>query len=341
MKINIYYGGRGVIDDPTLYVLKKVREVLTELNVKVEQFNLYEEKKAIPSLPGTLKEADGIILAATVEWYGVGGLLMQFLDACWLYGDKDQLTDLYMAPIVMSTTYGEREGVQTLSAAWEMLGGLPCEGICGYIADTTSLENSTVYNRLIEKKAENIYRSINQRMPNFPASNQAVRKKVSQTKSANLTPQETEQLSHYVSDEKFVRTQKEDIQELSDLFRSKMDREQTDMLKVRAGIGQIFKGHFRPVAGIHAGYRLTVEDAAGDRTTLLEVDNRNLSCTDNAAANTPVDVELTMDRRTFEEITTGRMTFQRAFMSGGMKMKGDFKLLRSLDQLFEFREGTQ
>ena len=84
MKINIYYGGRGMIDDPTLPVLTVITSVLKELNVTVEQYNLYEDKNNITSLPGTLKEADGIILASTIEWYGVGGYLMQFLDACWL-----------------------------------------------------------------------------------------------------------------------------------------------------------------------------------------------------------------------------------------------------------------
>ena len=28
MKINVYYGGRGLLDDPTLYVLKKMEDVL-------------------------------------------------------------------------------------------------------------------------------------------------------------------------------------------------------------------------------------------------------------------------------------------------------------------------
>ena len=31
MKINVYYGGRGLLDDPTLYVLKKMEDVLREL----------------------------------------------------------------------------------------------------------------------------------------------------------------------------------------------------------------------------------------------------------------------------------------------------------------------
>ena len=36
-----------------------------------------------------------------------------------------------------------------------------------------------------------------------------------------------------------------------------------------------------------------------------------------------------------EDVLEGRMTFQRAFMAGSIKMKGDFKLLRSMDQLFD------
>ena len=75
MKINIYYGGRGLMDDPTLYVINKMQSVLEELHVEVERYNLYELKNTIPTLPQTLKEADGIILATTVEWHGIGGYM--------------------------------------------------------------------------------------------------------------------------------------------------------------------------------------------------------------------------------------------------------------------------
>ena len=40
MKINVYYGGRGLLDDPTLYVLKKMEDVLRELRVNIERFNI-------------------------------------------------------------------------------------------------------------------------------------------------------------------------------------------------------------------------------------------------------------------------------------------------------------
>ena len=48
---------------------------------------------------------------------------------------------------------------------------------------------------IIEKKAENMYRTINQKLASFPASNKVMRQKITIPKSINLTPQETEQLS--------------------------------------------------------------------------------------------------------------------------------------------------
>ena len=50
------------------------------------------------------------------------------------------------------------------------------------------------------------------------------------------------------------------------------------------------------------------------------------------------DIDIQMKSEVLEEIVNGRMTFQRAFMAGDMKMKGDFKILRMLDQVFEFMD---
>ena len=52
------------MDDPTLYVVNKMQEVLTELRVQVERYNIYEHKNSIATLPQTIKDADGIILAS-------------------------------------------------------------------------------------------------------------------------------------------------------------------------------------------------------------------------------------------------------------------------------------
>ncbi len=333
MKVNIYYGGRGLVDDPTIFVINRMEQVLKELNVEVERFNLYQLKNTIPTLPQTLKEVDGIIMATTIEWYGIGGYMQQFLDACWLYGDKEKISKIYMCPVVMSTTYGEREGKLQLANAWEILGGLPCSGICGYITDTVSFEMNEDYVRLIEKKAENLYRTINQKVVSFPASNQVVKQRVSQTKDIDLTPQETEQLSQYVADDSYVQKQKEDIQELTSLFREKLEKVDTEE---NVAILENFKKYFHPQPGFRANYCFRIEGKK--KKLVVEIQNAQLKCYYGEPEQMDMDIQI--KENVFDEIMSGRMTFQRAFMAGDMKMKGDFKILRTLDQIFVFMDGN-
>lgn len=329
MNIHIYYGGRGLIDDPTLYVIDKMQEVLEELHVKVTRYNLYECKNSIVTLPQTLKDADGVILASTVEWYGIGGYMQQFLDACWLYGDKEVISGIYMCPIVMSTTYGEREGKLTLATAWEILGGRPCSGICGYIANTTSMEMNQQYTTIIEKKAENMYRTIKQKISSFPASNQAVKQMVATTTQIDLTPQESEQLSEYASDDGYVQRQKEDIQELANLFRDMMNENAEES---KDKYVESFRKAFSSQKDCDAIYRINIENKKWN--LYLKVTAGKLECSWEEIKG--VSVELVLESNVLEDIQAGRMTFQRAFMSGAMRMKGDFKILSTLDQVFVF-----
>lgn len=320
------------MDDPTLYVIDKMQEVLTELHVTVERFHLYEMKNSIATLPQTLKTADGIILASTVEWHGIGGYMTQFLDACWLYGDKERISQIYMCPIVMSTTYGEREGKLDLTVAWEILGGRPCSGICGYIADRTIFENNDNYSKIIEKKAENMYRTINQKIESLPASNQAVKKMVSITKNVDLTPQESEQLSQYASDDSYVKRQKEDIQELTSMFRDMMGNQEED--ESEEEYIKEFREHFVPQPGFTANYKMIIEGKK--KPLIMEIDGAHHNYYYGTLENPNVEIQI--NRETMDDIVFARMTFQRAFMGGTIKMKGDFKILRTLDQIFAFME---
>ena len=38
--VNIYYGGRGLIEDPVNFVISKLSQVLEELNLQVKKYNL-------------------------------------------------------------------------------------------------------------------------------------------------------------------------------------------------------------------------------------------------------------------------------------------------------------
>ena len=329
MKINIYYGGRGLIEDPTIYVMNKLTEVLHELRVEVTRYNLYEEKNGIAMLPKTLKEADGVILASNVEWFGIGGLMHQFLDACWLYGDKEHISNMYMLPVVMSNTYGEREAELTLIKGWEILGGIPTNGICAYVEDHVEFETNSIYGDMIEKKAEFLYKIINQKAKTFPSSAAAVKNSLLKSNSIDLTPQESEQLSIYVSDDTYVKKQKEDIEELTQIFKGMLG---SDSLDDKNEFITTIKKNFHPIPDFSASYAIAIDDTK--KTLVIEVSNSDLNC--YYGDKKEVDVYAKTSYNILQKIVTGRMTFQRAFMSGDITAKGNFKTLRTFDQLFQF-----
>ena len=329
MKVNIYYGGRGIIGDPTIFVINKIETVLEELNVTVERFNLYELKNSIVSLPSSLNNCDAAIFAATVEWYGIGGYLTQFLDACWLFGNKEKIKKTYMCPVVMSTTSGEREAKTQLMTAWEKLGGLAIEGICGYVADMMNFELNKDYGTLIEKQAENIYRTVSQKAQLLPSSSNSITVVAENPMTMSLSPQESEQLSKYASDESYVQQQKEDISELVSRFSGMLEAKSVDENRMYI---DDFTEHFVKAGAVDGVFKFDIKERK--QPLIIEVKNADLSCYYGIKDNP--DVYLKLNAEIMNKIISGRETLQRAFMAGEMQIKGNPGLFRKLDDMFAF-----
>jgi multimeric flavodoxin WrbA len=326
MRVNIYYGGRGLVDDPTLFVVEKMTKVLEELRVTVERYNLYEEKSSIAVLPKTLKDVDGIILAVSLEWFGIGGFMQQFLDACWLYGDKEHISRTYMMPVVMSTTYGEREAEYSLIRAWEMLGGVPGEGLCAYVDDHVEFETNAKYNMIIEKKTENFYRMISKKTTGLPNSFMQIKKTVMRGSTLSLTPQESEQLSAYVSNDTYVKKQKEDIEELASLFKG--------MLGEGSGADEYVRkltDSFYPMDDFYAVFQIDLLDE--DSPLIIDIQGERLNCYRGTADNP--DVTAKVKSSVFRDILSGGKSFQSAFMSGELSVQGNFNYVRNFDTIFQ------
>ncbi len=330
MKINIYYGGRGMVEDSTLYVIQKVKEVLEELRVDVNLYKLYENRSEIAALSASIKDVDGVILAANVEWYGIGGFLQEFLDACWLYADKEKIKKIYMMPVVIANTWGERDAELTLNKSWELLGGVLAPGITAYVSSHTEFETNPDYAAIIEKKAEDLYRTIKQNPKTLPGSTgNFIAGKIEQT-SMRLTPEESEQLSKYVSDDKYVKKQKEDIEELSEIFSSLMGQGES---------GQEFIKNFKenyipPKDDTKVVFELKMTDV--EKSLVVDISKERLRVYYGECEKP--DVVATTTRETINRIVNGRQTFQGAFMTGGLSAKGDFKVVRTFDNYFRFNK---
>jgi multimeric flavodoxin WrbA len=328
--------------------------------VEVKRYNIFEDKNAIATLPSTLKEADGVILATTVEWFGIGGYMQQFLDMCWLYADKQELSSKYMLPVVMATTYGERDAELNLVKAWETLGGIPITGLVAYVDNLEEFEKNESYSKIIEKKVENLYRSISQKTQSLPTSNLAVKTSLLKTRTIELTPQESEQLSRFVSDESYVKQQKEDIEELSAMFKQMLsgetdeettpdDSDQTgkdeedgfdaagkekEINAAADGLVSAFMKAYRPEPDFTASYAIIISD----RDLILHLETTPEHVKAFYAASSEADVILRTTSQVLDKIIAGKNTFQKGFMAGEISAKGNFKTLRMLDTIFPYSE---
>ena len=332
VKVNIYYGGRGLLEDPTLLVIERMIQVLQELRVEVVRYNMYEDKNGIATLPNTLKDCDGIVLAASLEWFGIGGYMQQFLDMCWLYGDKQKISGLYMMPIVVATAYGEQDAELYLRKAWDVLGGISMDGLATYVTSTDVIESNSAYLSYIEKKTEDLYRAINKKFVKLPTSNTAVKNNINKKNNINLTPQESEQLSKFVADDGYVKKQKEDIEELAAMFKQMLgDGEETQVKVYDDDIIEGFCKSYKPQRDFSAKYVIVIPDIG--KHLIIKI-SKDFVC--EYQEDQEGDVKLKASSELLRDIMSGKMTFQKGFMSGEIVAKGNFKTLRMLDQIFRF-----
>ena len=145
----------------------------------------------------------------------------------------------------------------------------------------------------------------------------------------DLTPQESEQLSKYVSDDIYVKKQKEDIEELASMFKGMLNQQGAD---IEEEFVKDFHRKFSPQVDFKAVYKFIITDK--NKTLVVDIDNDKLNCL--YSNREEFDVLAKLSHEVLENIVRGRITFQRAFMTGEMTAKGNFKTLRMLDQVFTF-----
>ena len=151
-------------------------------------------------------------------------------------------------------------------------------------------------------------------------------------KTMQLTPQESEQLSMYVSDNNYVQKQKEDIEELTSMFKGLLgdtDEEETAAPIAGDPLADALQEHFRPVSPLTVCYNLQFEDG---RVLSVDIHDEELICSNKA--NPAANVQIRLDDKTVRRIVQGELTMHNAFLSGAVTAKGDFKQIRTFDTLF-------
>ena len=128
----------------------------------------------------------------------------------------------------------------------------------------------------------------------------------------------------------FIKKQKEDVEELAAMFKSMLGKEtkDTDSKYIKA-----LENHFTPQADFAANYMIIIDDLR--KNLLVKVSEDKLQCYFGPQEE-DIDVIAKISSDGLDKIIHGHQTFQGAFMGGSMTAKGNFRILKALDQVFTF-----
>ena len=93
-----------------------------------------------------------------------------------------------------------------------------------------------------------------------------------------------------------------------------------------------FLNHFVLGLNFVGAYTFIISDK--DKVIRMDVNHDDLSV--DFGENKNADIIAKLNKATFDSIIQGKITFHRAFMTGDITAKGDFRSLRMLDELFSF-----
>ena len=114
----------------------------------------------------------------------------------------------------------------------------------------------------------------------------------------SFTPQESEQLSKYASDDEFVKTQKEDIESLASIYKELMNDQANGGDEYYLSV---FRNNFKPELSYNGRYMFIISDK--DKNIVVDVsgDRLNVEFGEDMGA----DVIGKMSKETFDNIVQG------------------------------------
>ncbi|MDF1618008.1 uracil-DNA glycosylase family protein [Petrocella sp. FN5] len=348
-KVILIYGGNNLANDPTLVAAERVSSVLTELNVSVKRLDLYQDGYNMEDFFEALSESEGVILATTITWYGIGGLMQSFLDKCYDSGQFACFEGVYLFGIAISKQAYERDALSHLLKSWDILGGVEGTTLCASIENSADLETDKNLLNAIDKKAEDYYRVLNQQRNILPTSirdnkilmklyvpsNEGEREIESEGEGIGKeqgfegkTSATKSQISNY---DEFIEKQQKDIEDIASLFKERLSNKGGLVQKTYP---ELFEYKFKPDKTFPDCIISWVIEDKKNESFILDFKSAKLKS--KFGTDQEADVVMNCNHDIMKKITEGRLTVQRAFMTGEIKAKGNFTLLYKLDQLFAF-----
>lgn len=374
LKIVVIYGGikekREVQNNILSLLVKMVSDTLKELHIEVEEvlldhYNIeyYYGKRNnnIKQITKKISEAEGVIFVSEVVLGAPTGIIKVFLEHLTHSAYKDILEGKYGFSICFTDTTGERESAEYILRAWEMLGGIEGGKVPFRMNSVNELET---LREGIEKRVEGFYKIFRQPGYKLPNSDNYLVPMMDNNKISNWNIPVVDKVSKEAIQKEpieiksdkfkhFSEEQEEDIKELTDYFKQQLSSNKNEKPINEYGIytkpspsvvvenkktcKQMTKNlphYFQPHLAVDFSSNFQFSITGKEQFNGYVVVDKG-ECTYFDGENEHADIHMIMNDDIWVDILKGNISAQKAFMTGQLKVRGNFMLLNKLDQLFK------
>lgn len=321
-----------------------------------------------------VREAKGIVLACWAPLFAPSAVMQTFLEYLTLPAYADLLRGKHIALIVVSDTGGEKAALQYLARVVQHMGAFDITHIGLQAAHLENFNENDTVREFVDKELEDFYRALRQNRTRIipqdfaqggagsPAQGaiglpaQGTPALPTQDKPANNNIETSKHL------DAFTEQQEREIEELSRLFAEKYTGPESDAKldefiddgvvlaplsppispkppipsrkKTARQLTQSLPHYFQPQlsSGTQAMIQINIsgkENFEGYLTIL----SKECTYTDGAADDP--DVTVIADAAIWMDVLNAKLTAQKAFMIGGLKVRGALALFTKFDTLFK------
>lgn len=326
-----------------------IRNVLEELQVGVRQIQLNTlpyytgyDTDQFKEVLGYIDQSVGVVVASRVELLSVSGSLGTFFEYC----SNHKGNPLFKKPLFALTATdwrGEREAAEYILHVWDILGGAEF-GKLGIYTPAYETDKDAVLSN-IERMTEDFYRMIKQARTPIKSSDYltfAEQDTRPVTAFEQSLSKENEKYNGAGSNSDPRTTQEKDIEDLTNLFKKQLSQVEEGepaiipepQLKTTkhmlSSLPHYFQGQYEGELEAVVQYHVGSDQPYSGYITIAKGD-----CEYSEGVYPGAEVELTAQEDVIEDILTKKITAQKAFMLGQLKVRGNFMLLSKIDQLFK------
>ncbi|ONI46570.1 hypothetical protein AN640_00650 [Candidatus Epulonipiscium fishelsonii] len=329
-------------------------DVLTELDLDVVPISLenlpYFNGSAtieMDNIMNHISQSKGVIALCNVHLIGVHGSMQTFFDYLRIY--EQDVFGKSLLTITYSNFWGEGDAANLINKGWRFLGG----NDAGTVLFNSYLDPQEQL-KLLEKKIENFYRSLKQDVPYMISSEHELYIKYAEKGGVHQSTRSSQPANHQAinNSSKPLTEEERDIQEITKLLKTQIQPEETPFMPMGIYNKQQVNPTSTQTQVLHPAKRLpnlchyfvahhekdlvlNVQYCVTDTKERGYITINQGDCEYKDGVIDTFTVEITLSDSTLSELMNNEVTYQKAFMLGKIKVKGNFAVLPKLDQVFQ------